>query len=148
MPYSKYFIMLADDDADDCLLFQQALGDLSIEQKPLTFDNGQALLDYLHEAIVLPDLLFLDINMPLKNGLEALKEIKSHKTLQHVPIVMFSTTRNPHTVQNAFGAGANLYACKPASYVQLVSLLQKILELEVGGLLSHRSMDRFLIETS
>jgi len=140
--------MLADDDPDDRLLFQQALEDLSIEQHPLTFPNGKDLIDYLHKAIVLPDLLFLDINMPLKNGLETLNEIKTDKTLQNVPIVMFSTTINPNFVQSAYLAGANLYAAKPSSYTQLVTLLRRILELDAGGLLIKRSMDRFLFESN
>jgi len=148
MPYYQYLIILADDDPDDRLLFQQALVDLSIEQMPLTFSNGQALLDYLQNAIVLSDLLFLDINMPLKNGLETLVEIKASQALQHVPTVMFSTTVNPAFVESAYYSGANLFACKPSSYTQLVSLLQKILELDAVGLLAKRSIDRFIFETN
>jgi CheY-like chemotaxis protein len=146
MPYSKYYILLADDDPDDCMLFTEVLRDLSIEQQPVCVSNGQQLIDFLKESIVLPDLLFLDINMPLKNGVAALKEIKEVAIFRNIPVVMLSTTKHPATVQETYRLGANLYACKPTSYSALVSLVQRILAMDVTGLLRHRSLERFLLE--
>jgi CheY-like chemotaxis protein len=146
MPYSSYAILLADDDPDDCQLFKEALGDLAIQQQPIIVHNGEQLIQYLKDAVLLPDLLFLDINMPFKDGLTALQEIKAEAHLKHIPVVMFSTTKDQGTVQKAYNAGASLYACKPNGYTALVNLLQKILSLDVTGLLAHRNMERFLIQ--
>jgi CheY-like chemotaxis protein len=146
MPYSEYNILLADDDPDDCLLFSEVLQELGIQRKPTVVGNGEELINYLKDAILLPDILFLDINMPLKDGITALQEIKNDKTLRQLPVIMLSTTKHPGTVQVAYNMGANLYACKPNGYSQSVNLIQKILSLDVTGLLSHRSLDRFLIE--
>lgn len=146
MPYSRYYILLADDDPDDCMLFTEVLRDLSIEQQPVCVTNGQQLIDFLKEAIVLPDLLFLDINMPLKNGVAALKEIKEEVALRNIPVVILSTTKHPATVQETYRLGANLYVCKPTSYSALFSLVQGILAMDVTGLLQHPSPERFLLE--
>ena len=146
MPYSDYTILLADDDPDDCLLFEEVLHELGIERKPIVVNNGEELINYLKDAVLLPDILFLDINMPLKDGIAALQEIKSDKTLKQLPVIMLSTTRHPGTVQVAYNLGASLYACKPNGYSQSINLIQKILSLDVTGLLAKRSMDRFLIE--
>jgi CheY-like chemotaxis protein len=147
MPYSQYAILLADDDPDDCMLFTEALRDLSIRQQPVIIPDGQQLIDYLKDAVIIPDLVFLDINMPLKDGVAALKEIKAEKSLRHIPVVMLSTTKSPQTLQETYRSGASLYACKPTSYTSLVLLLQKILSLDASGLLAHRSLEQFVIET-
>src|SRR5689334_8593873 len=85
MPFRHYNLLLAEDDPDDQLLFTDALKALSIVHSPVIVADGQVLMDYLAEAPRLPDLLFLDINMPLKDGLTALEEIKATPALAHLP---------------------------------------------------------------
>ena len=146
MPYCSYSILLAEDDPDDCQLFTEALSDLAIKQRPIIIHDGEQLVQYLRDTVILPDLLFLDINMPFKDGLTALQEIKAEEHLRHLPIVMFSTTKDLGTVQKAYQSGASLYACKPSGYTLLVNLLQRILSLDVTGLLAHRTPDRFVMK--
>jgi CheY-like chemotaxis protein len=146
MPYTEYDILLADDDADDCFIFQEVLTELGIKRKPVVINDGVATINYLKGAILLPDIIFLDINMPLKDGLTVLKELREEPTLVNIPVVMFSTTRHTSAVQNAYDLGASLYACKPGGFTKYIPLLGKILSLDVGGLLTRRSIDRFVVE--
>jgi CheY-like chemotaxis protein len=145
MPYTNYILLLAEDDVDDQLLFRQALEDLGVRQQPVMVFNGQQLVDYLKRAMVLPDLIFLDINMPLKDGLTALGEIKAIPSLAHLPVVILSTTSDEDTVSRAYELGACLYACKPTGYDLLVDLIRMILSPDNRDLLQNRQRDRFLI---
>ena len=88
-------IYIADDDDDDCLLFGDVLRELEGQTKLTTASNGAELMDAL-EAIAgvtnLPHLLFLDLNMPIKNGIECLVEIKHNPKLRHLPVIIYSTS--------------------------------------------------------
>ena len=145
MPYTNYILLLAEDDPDDQLLFKQALEDLTIREQPIIVFNGQQLVDYLKEAMVLPDLLFLDINMPLKDGLTALQEIREMPRLAHLAVVVLSTTSDHDAVERSYELGASLYAVKPTGYELLVDLLRNILSLDVKGILKNRQRTRFLV---
>ena len=111
--YSKY-ILLAEDDEDDCFIFKNAL-----EELPLTFhltivSNGEELMQLLNDATMrLPDVLFLDLNMPRKNGFECLQEIRSNKALNELPVVIFSSAYAPDIVDKLFKDGAQYYVRKP-----------------------------------
>src|SRR5688500_8021391 len=87
-------IMIADDDEDDCVFFTDALGELNISVRISCFSNGAALMEELTNGSFtsLPDFLFLDLNMQLKNGMECLGEIRSNKTFDKLPIIIFSTS--------------------------------------------------------
>lgn len=92
-------ILLADDDSDDCLFFKKALDDLQLSVQLTIVNDGEELMNYLFEnSENLPDVLFLDLNMPRKNGFESLCEIKENEKLKNLPVVMFSTSfpRDPN----------------------------------------------------
>jgi CheY-like chemotaxis protein len=86
-------ILLADDDTDDRFFFEKALNELSLNTHLTTVHGGEQLMEYLLENTKnLPDVLFLDLSMPRKNGIECLSEIKENKQLEAVPVIMFSTS--------------------------------------------------------
>ena len=119
-------VLLIDDDVDDFLLFQDAVAqvDPTIEVSHLS-----GVKDLPAEgACTVPDLLFLDINMPDRNGFEWLQAIREKGCA--VPIVMYSTASNPAYVQKAYAEGATVYFPKPESYHTLKKSLEQLLSLD------------------
>jgi CheY-like chemotaxis protein len=120
-------ILLADDDESDRLLFKEALEELKIKTQVETVNNGVQLMEYLsNNEKLLPQLLFLDLNMPRKNGLECLKEIRSNKTMDEMSIAIYSTSASDKDVEETFLKGANVYIKKPSDFNVLKQVLEKV----------------------
>ena len=120
-------IVLADDDESDRLLFREAFGELKAKTRIHTVNNGTQLMEYLVKNVAdLPDLVFLDLNMPRKNGLECLKEIKSNKKYQDISIAIYSTSASKTDIDETFSNGANVYIKKPSDFGVLKQLLTKV----------------------
>ncbi|QSW88436.1 MULTISPECIES: response regulator [Flavobacterium] len=126
---STKIIYHADDDEDDRMLFTDAVDELALPVRVQQASDGQQLLDILlRNTERLPDIVFLDINMPFRNGFECLEEIRRGKVpLREVKVVMLSTSGSPENIARAFELGADLYAVKPSSYQGLKELLSEIL---------------------
>lgn len=119
-------ILLAEDDEGDRLLFAEAFSELKIETTLRTVNNGIELMELLHtKGIHLPHLLFLDLNMPRKNGMECLKEIKSDERLKDISVAIYSTSSNKKDIEETFHNGANIYITKPDDFNTLKQLLLK-----------------------
>jgi CheY-like chemotaxis protein len=119
-------ILLADDDADDRLLFKEALSGLKIKTSVETVKDGVELMEFLAQKTeVLPQLIFLDLNMPKKNGFECLKEIKSIERYKDISIAIYSTSTSEHDINETFILGANVYLSKPGDFETLKALLAK-----------------------
>jgi CheY-like chemotaxis protein len=119
-------ILLADDDEEDRLLFTEAFSELQFKTIVQTVNNGIELMEKLHlKDIHLPHLLFLDLNMPGKNGIDCLKEIRSDKKLQDISIAIYSTSDNESDMEETFIKGANVYIIKPNSFKLLKQVLEK-----------------------
>ncbi len=117
-------ILLADDDADDAYFFAKALKELTIQTELKVAVNGDELMILLKdEKLTLPDVLFLDINMPRKNGIDCLAEIKQITRLKSLPIVMFSTSNDWDKINLLFKTGANVYIHKPNDFQQLKQVI-------------------------
>ena len=117
--------MLADDDETDRLLFISAFEDLQMKIIIDTVKNGKELMDCLmKEDAVIPDLLFLDLNMPRKNGLECLKEIRANIKLKELPVAIYSTSAAKDDIEKTFLAGANIYIEKPVDFDTLKKVLK------------------------
>ncbi len=141
-------ILYADDDKDDRELFQQALKDAHTDAKLTTVEDGDKLMKYLAQVDGQhPDIIFLDINMPCKNGKECLKEIRSKKELDEVPIVMFSTSSYKEDIDETFANGANLYVSKPVFFGDEIKILKKIFSLDWQEDLLKPDKKRFVIYT-
>jgi CheY-like chemotaxis protein len=106
-------ILIADDDHDDRFLFDIALKEVSIPYKLSTVNNGKQLIDYLTTNVKkLPDVVVLDLNMPLKNGNDCVVEIKSKEDLKHLPIIIYSTSLQEEVVDILYQNGAHYYVQK------------------------------------
>jgi len=126
MENEQFNIIIADDDSADRLLFKEALEELKLTPTVHTVNNGMELMAYLNDKnTVVPHLIFLDLNMPLKNGLECLKEIRSSENLKDVSIAIYSTSDNASDIDDTFHYGANIYITKPKDFNVLKQLLSK-----------------------
>ena len=119
-------ILLADDDESDRFIFQEAFEELEIKTVVHLLNDGVQLMAYLNKkGAILPQLLFLDLNMPRKNGLECLKEIRSNEKFNDIFIAIYSTSATEKDIEETFSNGANVYIKKPADFTKLKQLLNK-----------------------
>ena len=119
-------ILLADDDESDRFIFIEAFTELKIKSIVETVKNGVELMSWLEdEKQQLPHLLFLDLNMPKKNGIQCLKEIRSSQKLKDLSVVIYSTSNSAKDIEESFINGANIYIHKPADYTVLKNVLEK-----------------------
>lgn len=119
-------ILLAEDDESDRLVFNEAFAELKIKFTVHTVNNGVELMNWLNnEDNRLPHLIFLDLNMPRKNGIECLKEIRSNQRLKNISIAIYSTSENKNDIEETFQQGANVYITKPADFNTLKKVLEK-----------------------
>lgn len=137
-------ILLADDDDDDTSLFQEALEQVPTVTKLDVAENGMELMDILGRLMAKPDLIFLDMNMPVKNGMECLIEIRNSASYKDIPVVILSTSIADYLIQSAYQAGANLYIQKPNSFSGLINIIEKCLS-EKESLQDGVSLEQFLI---
>jgi CheY-like chemotaxis protein len=128
MSKEHYFLLLADDDEDDCLFFKEALDEITVSTDLSMVHDGVQLMNYLEKnTLNLPDLIFLDLNMPRKNGLECLDEIKKDERLKNLPIIIFSTSLDSEIVNNLYQNGASYYIRKPGDFSKLKTVIEKAL---------------------
>lgn len=122
-------ILLADDDQDDRMFFWDALQDIDTDATLTTAENGEVLMQMLdgHPPKNKPDIIFLDLNMPCKNGYECLAEIKKSEKLKHLPVVIFSTSLQQQSVNMVYEQGASLYIVKPNSFAKLKQVIENVL---------------------
>lgn len=139
-------ILLADDDKDDCLFFKEALEELKVSSHLTMVYDGEKLMKLLHnKKDELPDVLFLDLNMPRKNGLECLAEIKQIEMLKQFPIIIFSTSFEQDMLQLLYKNGAQHYIRKPNDFSQLVKVIQQALILTSEKNNSQPGFENFVI---
>jgi CheY-like chemotaxis protein len=120
-------LLLADDDQDDCMFFREALEELQMSCKLTTVPDGVELMRHLTAGNILPDALFLDLNMPLKNGYECLTEIKVHEKLNTIPIFIYSTSLDTTVVNLLYEKGASYYIRKPGDFSKLKHVIHEAL---------------------
>ena len=129
-----FTILMVDDDPDDRLLFKEACEEVRL-RNPLEFlENGEQLVDYLKrrgtyadlEGEPYPGIILLDLNMPLKDGREALEEIKNDAELRHIPIIILTTSKDEDDILSSYGLGASSYIVKPISLDRLMRVVNSI----------------------
>lgn len=142
-------IFLSDDDTDDCSLFSEALSEVQSEANLTIATDGVRLMQALNDAQALqPEVIFLDLNMPRKNGFECLDEIRKSPKFMNIPIVIFSTSSNADVVDRTFRQGANLYVTKPASYSLLKKTLAFVLSIDRDQLNGKPTREKFVVRVS
>ena len=138
-------ILLADDDIDDCHFFKEALDSLPQTTTLTTVHNGDDLMNYLlQNRERLPHVLFLDINMPRKNGFECLSEIKKNEALKDLPVVMYSTSGSKDKINILFISGADVYIRKPSNFAQLVQVIHHALPMAAENIFSNGKLKYIL----
>ncbi|HKJ07029.1 MAG TPA: response regulator [Flavobacteriaceae bacterium] len=138
-------IILTDDDKDDRLFFEEAIEDIGMNTVLTSFNHGQDLMDYLHkDDAELPDLIFLDLNMPIKNGMECLIDIRKTPKLKHIIVAIYSTSSSEADVEETFINGANIYINKPNSFKKLKNAIGKVLKMNWQYQTSNLNRDNFL----
>jgi CheY-like chemotaxis protein len=118
-------ILFADDDSDEIYLFNEALEHSGLNVNLSYANNGNSLVSFLTNN-PLPDLVIIDINMPYKDGLEALSEIRSYPEFVNLPLVIYSTSRNEKTIEASYQKGANLFVVKPNNFDGMVLVIKKV----------------------
>ncbi|WP_419211292.1 response regulator [Maribacter sp. X9] len=143
---SRHLVALADDDIDDREIFLDVCADLNVGLSVKSFENGFELLRYLNMPDAeLPSILFLDINMPIKDGFESLSEIRKKIGLTELCIIMYSTSTASKDIEKARKMEANAFLQKPSSYSKLKLIIQKILDTDWKNPCSHLDEFGFLI---
>ena len=138
-------IFLADDDKDDCLFFNDAIKELQLPIQLTTVNDGEELMRQLFQITSdLPHALFLDLNMPRKNGYTCLSEIKTNNALSTIPVIIFSTSYDEHVANELYRKGAHYYICKPADFGDLKKVISDAFEL-LNHTKGQPSIEDFLI---
>jgi CheY-like chemotaxis protein len=119
-------ILLADDDTDDCSFFKEAVEELLLSTQLTAVNDGEQLMQLLtNETNELPDVLFLDLNMPRKNGFECLSEIKGNQKLRQLPVIIFSTSFEQEVVNLLYKNGAQYFIRKPSEFSQFKKIIHQ-----------------------
>ena len=140
-------VMLADDDQDDREFFSEAFDDLKIKTRLNLFNDGQQLMNYLlNTDCDLPHILFLDLNMPVKSGIECLLEIKQQQHLKDIAIAIYSTSASDEDIEETFVNGANIYIKKPNDFNVLKKILGEIITINWHYQTSGLNKENFLLK--
>jgi CheY-like chemotaxis protein len=121
-----YSVLIVDDDADDREIIRDAFQASFKESDYVFIENGEKLIEYLENCDNLPSLIMLDLNMPGKDGREALKDIKSNADFRQIPTIVFTTSSSEKDRQMSYDLGANCFITKPDTFNKLVELTQSI----------------------
>ncbi|MEO6233098.1 MAG: response regulator [Ferruginibacter sp.] len=126
-------ILLVDDDADDQLYFRDAINELCKMVECEIANNGREAQAQIGNPPP-PDIIFLDLNMPLMNGYEFLDYIKKEEAYKNIPVVIFTTSKEPQDVDRVRQMGAHLFFTKPTNFSILCSKLDKILDMNFSAM--------------
>ncbi len=120
-------ILLIDDDDDDQEIFLTAVKQISLTVKIASFNSAREALQKLSLGEIRPEVIFLDLNMPLMSGQEFLFRIKQKESLAHIPVIILSTSADPDTRELTIDLGAHMFLTKPGDFAQLVDLLKPLI---------------------
>jgi len=121
-------IMMAEDDSEDVDLFKDVLTDLEFDISLAIAVNGKELMKQLEQTEVLPEIIFLDLNMPLKNGMVCLEEIRANQLWKDIKVIILSTSSHQDQMKDAYDKGADFYMVKLSSYVDFKNAIAACLQ--------------------
>jgi len=121
-------IIMAEDDEEDVELFKDVLTDLAFDISLEVVVNGRALMVKLEQTEVLPEIIFLDLNMPLKNGMLCLEEIRANQRWKDIKVIILSTSSHREQMKAAYDKGADFYMVKLSNYVDFKNAIGACLE--------------------
>lgn len=138
-------VLIADDDEDDRLFYQEVIHELPYVLHLTMARDGEETINALNSMEDLPDLLLLDLNMPVKNGLECLQEIKASKKLKSLPVIIFSTSSFPSTINQVYDLGAHLYIRKPNDFMSFKLSMQYVFSVNWKEKFSQPPREEFVL---
>jgi len=139
-------IFLADDDEDDRFIFKEALKEIQVPTSLFTANDGEQLMTALNALKgSLPDVLFLDLNMPRKNGFQCLSEIRQNRNLRSLKTIIFSTSYEPEVIELLFKTGADHFIKKPTEFNELKNVIESVLKIVQTPNFRH-SIERFVLK--
>ena len=124
-----YRFLVADDDADDFLFLKDALVEIAPDVQVAHLDSCLKLVDMMEHSDQ-PDLIFLDLNMPVFSGRDCMKQIRVHKKWKNVPVIIYSTSHAEQDVKSCMEDGADLYIVKPNSFQALLNLVKRVMSMD------------------
>jgi len=140
-------ILLVEDDIDDCLFFKDALVESGLKTTLQIATKCTNIIELIgQDPKKMPQLIFLDLNMPFMSGHECLEVIRGEPYLNSVPVIIYSTSAVKQEVESTFNGGANLYLQKPSSFQLLVIALKKILQLDWKNFLQDRDRSKYVFK--
>ena len=141
------YVLLADDDEDDRMLFKDLLTDLSVSVFLMTVEDGEKLMGLLSmlPSSPPPHLIFLDINMPRKNGIECLAEIRSNPKFDNVPVFMFSTSVDSQDIDATYERGANLYIPKSLFFTAQKKIIEELFSVHWKNYLAKLPKENYVL---
>ena len=142
-PTDYTHVLMAEDDDEDFFIFSLAIKELSIKVVLTRAENGDILLQLLDEKN--PDIVFLDLLMPCKDGRTCLKEIRANKKYDTIPIVVYSSLSDLKSIEFCYREGSNLYAIKPSTLNELKTVLEKIFSIDWKKMLYFPPRSKFVV---
>jgi CheY-like chemotaxis protein len=149
MKHDELYVLLADDDDDDRLFFKDAIDKVKVKTVVNMVNDGVELMEYLNNSTTrLPNLVFLDLNMPRKGGMECLKEIRANNELKDLSIAIYSTSGLEKDIEETFINGANIYIKKPNDFEELKKILATVININWQYHTSGFNRENFLLNLS
>jgi CheY-like chemotaxis protein len=146
MAANEIRVLLADDDKDDCLFFKEALEEIPLSTHLTIVNDGDQLMKLLlKNTTQLPHVLFLDLNMPRKNGFECLTEIKLNDNLKALPAIMYSTSSGQDVLDRLYQSGAQHFIRKPFDFLQFKRVIHYSLTLIMQETSLERTKNNFVL---
>lgn len=133
-PKKPVLILIADDDLDDCQMIKEALDESHLLNEVHFVKDGEELMDYLllkgnfdsRKKFPLPGIIILDLNMPKKDGREAIKEIKSQPGLRQIPVIVLTTSKAEEDIYRTYNLGVSSFITKPVAFESLVQIMKSL----------------------
>jgi CheY-like chemotaxis protein len=120
-------LLIVDDDSDDVALFCDAVHEIDETYRCIPAFNGTQALELLEHAIIKPNFIFMDLNLPLMNGKECLSQIKSNPQFTDIPVIIYSTSRLQKDIEDVYKLGATNFLTKPSSFRDIIKKIAIIL---------------------
>jgi DNA-binding NarL/FixJ family response regulator len=149
MDKTRLNLLLADDDLDDCDFFKDALNEILPLTKLTIVNDGVQLMNFLLLSAPehYPDIIFLDLNMPRKSGMECISEMKDAHLLNHIPIIIYSTSLDVYVVNRLYEMGAYYYIQKPGRFAAIKKVIEKSIALFDSNNSQQPARDNFVIQS-
>lgn len=144
---NKLKILLVDDDEEDRQFFADALKSLDMKTELIELPDGKACVEYLNQNTSRgPNLVFLDLNMPIMNGFQCLEKIRKNEDLKEVIVAIYSTSSSEKDIEETFNKGANIYIKKPSSFKDLKNSLKQVIKTNWTYQLNDFKKENFLLK--